>query len=118
MHAAQAPLEEKLRPRQEVSVSAAKSRPFYRNHEALRAGSAQGMEEGTREGRREAALHTLPGKWQTPQASRKPLGQPARVRQRALTPPAAHTDPRVPGPAPRHLSPETAAAAQLGASGR
>lgn len=37
-------------------------------------------------------------------------GSPTRVRQRALTPPASHTDPRVPGPAPGHLSPETAAA--------
>lgn len=37
-------------------------------------------------------------------------GSPTRVRQRARTPPASHTDPRVPGPSPGHLSPETAAA--------
>lgn len=87
-------MEGKLRPRQEVSVSAAESRPFYHNHEAPRASSAEGMEERTREGHREGALHTLPRKWQTPQASRKTLGQPGTCEAAcAHTPSIPHRPP-------------------------
>ena len=51
-----------------------------------------------------------------PQACRK-TDSLARVRQRARTPPAVHTDPWGPGPAPGHLSPGTAAANRPRASG-
>lgn len=51
-----------------------------------------------------------------PQACRK-TDSLARVRQRAHTPPAVHTDPWGPGPAPGHLSPGTAAANRPRASG-